>query len=667
MLRSQSSLFRFVFSALLAFTSAMPAAFAQVTIIAPPQGVAVNGGETVRIKWQVTPPGVPVNLAYSDDDGQSWQLIATDQRGQFFDWQVPASVTNKVVIRAARSAGGDPTAVREIAHARDEIRCLRFNASGDRLLAAARSGAVDVYDPLDGSLIGSVAPPAPAEISYQAQFLADDAQLVFTQGNALYHAVDYSSPPLRLDIPEHENFIRAVDAHPQRMLTVSADNGGGVAVFDIAAGTTLKHFETAGDRLYDVRFSSSGRYIIYAGDRGLIYVRDWQNEAPTDAPAYIGGTHGIISERPDGTLDTNSRLIWSVAMNDEETWLASAGADRTIRRWNFAAGIPEATEIFSGHAAPVWSTAIVPRGDRLLSGSLDASIRQWDPYGSFEIGPTLIHGGQVLTIDYSSSRDLIASAGRDPFIKIWESGYSAAAADTVELAIGRREIVLRIPHIVSRPGKIVTIPVILENRAELQLDEPIRLQLTLESPRTLADIQGAFYDSAVPDYGELNALTDTLDLTVEIDGATDTLNFYPARVLHGTPTTQPIRFRRVPASGPAALDIVQIDGSLSIEDECNDGLTPRELILTGASTLQIVDLSPNPADINTTLAWRYSGRRNLILAILDNQGALIRRQEVSDSGGNSVLLDLRALQQGQYFVRLSDGRQSVSRKFVVLR
>lgn len=652
---------------LLAQVVVQSTAFAQVTIIAPAQGVAVNGGETVRIEWQVTPQAVPVNLAYTDDEGRSWKLIATDQRGQIYDWLVPASVTDKVLIRAARSAGGDPTAVREIAHARDEIRCLRFSASGDRLLSAARSGAVDVYNPLDGSLIGSVAPPAPAEISYQAQFLADDVQLVFTQGNALYHAADYSSAPIRLDIPEHQNFIRAVDAHPQRMLTVSADNGGVVAVFDIVAGTTLKRFEAAGDRLYDVRFSSSGRYIIYAGDRGLIYVRDWQSEAPTDAPAYVGGTHGIISERPDGTLDTNSRLIWSVAMNEEESWLASAGADRTIRRWNFGAGIPEATEIFTGHAAPVWSTAIVPRGDRLLSGSLDASIRQWDPYGSFEIGPTLIHGGQVLTIDYTSTRDLIASAGRDPFIKIWESGYSAAAADTVELVIGRREIVLRIPDIVSRPDNFVTIPVILENRDELQLDEPIQLLLTLESPRTLADIQGAFYDSALPDYGELNALTDTLDLTVEIDGTTDTLNFYPVRVLHGTPTTQPINFRRVQALTPAAPDIVQIDGSLSIEDECNDGLSPRELVLTGASTLQIVDLAPNPADLNITLSWRYSGQRSLILAILDNQGAVIRRQELDNSGGNSVLLDVGALQQGQYFVRLSDGRQSIGRKFVVLR
>ena len=657
---------RLALCALLAHAVVLSAAFAQVTITAPAPGQAVNAGETVRIEWQVTPPGVSVNLAYTDDNGQSWQLIAVDQRGQSYDWTVPAAVTDKVLIRAARSAGADPTSVREIAHTRDEIRCLRFNAAGDRLLAAARSGEVDVYNPLDGTLVGTVTPPAPADISYQAQFLADGAQLVFCQGNALYHAVDYVSAPARLTIPEHEDFIRAVDAHPQRMLTVSADNSGVVAVFDVSSGTTLGRFQAEGDRIYAVRFSSSGRYIIYAGDRGLIYVRDWQNEAATDPPLFVGGTHGIISERPDGTLDTNSRLIWSVAMNEEESWLASAGADRTVRRWNFAAGLTESTDIFTGHAAPVWSTTIVPRGDRLLSGSLDASIRQWDPYGTFEIGPTLIHGGQVLTIDYSAARDLIASAGRDAFIKIWESGYAAASADSVELAIGRREIVLRIPDIVSRPNNFATIPVLLENREAFQADEPITLQMTIESPRTLANIEGAFYDSAMPDHGALTALIDTVDLTVVIDGTTDTLGFYPVRVLHGTPTTQPISFRRVVSESPAALDIVQIDGSLSIEDECNDGLTPRELILTGAATLAIVNVSPNPADINMTLTWRYTGGRSLILALLDNQGAVLRRQEL-DRSATSVLIDLRDLQQGQYFVRLNDGRQSVSRKFVVLR
>ena len=323
---------------------------------------------------------------------------------------------------------------------------------------------------------------------YQGQFLAGSGdELVFTYESGLVLWSDLSTAPQALNIVGHEDFLRAVDTHPARRICVTADNAGVVIIWDLENSTALREYRAPDDRLYDVRFSSSGDYILYGGDAGRIYVRDWQNELDGDPPAYVSGSHGIITDN-NGTPDTTSRLIWSLTMNAAETWVANAGTDRTVRRWNFADRITEAQEVFSGHASPVWSVAITPRGDRLMSGSLDASIRQWDPVGALEIGPTLVHGGQVLTIDYAPTQDFIASAGRDGFIKIWESGYAAAAADTVELSIGRRELALRIPDLVSTPGARLEIPVILENREALDLNAPIQMQLTIESPRILAEV-----------------------------------------------------------------------------------------------------------------------------------------------------------------------------------
>ena len=113
-------------------------ASSQVVITAPQSPQAFNPGENLRIEWQVEPPATPINLAYSADAGQSWEIIAVDQRGNSFDWTVPLDLTTSFQIRAAIVAGADPNSVRIIAHDRGSIRCVRFNDDGDRLLATLR-------------------------------------------------------------------------------------------------------------------------------------------------------------------------------------------------------------------------------------------------------------------------------------------------------------------------------------------------------------------------------------------------------------------------------------------------------------------------------------------------------------------------------------------------
>eukprot|EP00927_Polykrikos_kofoidii_P064558 TRINITY_DN5988_c0_g2_i1.p1 TRINITY_DN5988_c0_g2~~TRINITY_DN5988_c0_g2_i1.p1 ORF type:complete len:406 (-),score=66.51 TRINITY_DN5988_c0_g2_i1:52-1269(-) len=69
--------------------------------------------------------------------------------------------------------------------------------------------------------------------------------------------------------------------------------------------------------------------------------------------------------------------IWRVTYSPDDTMLASASADGTIRIWQVSNGMP--LLIFPRrHAAWVWSLAWSPDGMRLASGGADAKILIWD-------------------------------------------------------------------------------------------------------------------------------------------------------------------------------------------------------------------------------------------------------------------------------------------------
>ncbi len=54
--------------------------------------------------------------------------------------------------------------------------------------------------------------------------------------------------------------------------------------------------------------------------------------------------------------------------------LLSGSVDKTIRLWDLDAGT---SKVFEGHTD--WVTCLQPFGDRFLSGSVDKTIRLWDP------------------------------------------------------------------------------------------------------------------------------------------------------------------------------------------------------------------------------------------------------------------------------------------------
>jgi WD40 repeat protein len=83
----------------------------------------------------------------------------------------------------------------------------------------------------------------------------------------------------------------------------------------------------------------------------------------------------------------------------------------------------------TGDRDNVYSVAISPDSRRVVSGSLDGTVREWDVAGHRQIGASMIgHAGTVRVVAFSPDGHYIASGGEDGTVRIWN-------ADT-QLAVG---------------------------------------------------------------------------------------------------------------------------------------------------------------------------------------------------------------------------------------
>ncbi len=198
--------------------------------------------------------------------------------------------------------------------------------------------------------------------------------------------------------------------------------------------------------------------------------------------AAIGQENGEIKlfALPDGalkqTLKGHSAAVSGLAFSADDKQLVSGSQDKTIRVWDVAAGkqagvaietpapinavawalegkqiatghadskirtwaLPTEKEAeepvkpikeLSGHSQPVTSLVAFPAdGSKLLSGSLDATLRQWNATsGAAE--RTMSHGGPVMDVAVNPDASRFASVSTSNNLKLWNAANGQQLAE----------------------------------------------------------------------------------------------------------------------------------------------------------------------------------------------------------------------------------------------
>ncbi|KIJ42050.1 hypothetical protein M422DRAFT_171544, partial [Sphaerobolus stellatus SS14] len=117
--------------------------------------------------------------------------------------------------------------------------------------------------------------------------------------------------------------------------------------------------------------------------------------------------------------ERHTSSVMSVAFSPDGQRVVSGSADATIRIWDAQTGNTIAGP-FHGCAYPVRSVAFSPDGQRVVSGSVGRTIRIWDAHAGNQITGSFCHPGWVTSVAFSPDGQRVVSGSHDKTIRIWD-------------------------------------------------------------------------------------------------------------------------------------------------------------------------------------------------------------------------------------------------------
>ena len=152
-----------------------------------------------------------------------------------------------------------------------------------------------------------------------------------------------------------------------------------------------------------VAFSSDATPIVFASDRHV---------------QVLDASTGRLLKFLKGHTD----VVRSVALSSDGTRIVSGSMDKSVRVWDASTGSTGAElGTLNGHTKGVTSIAFSSDGRRIVSGSWDNSVRMWDASTGAELKTLNGHTENVLSVAFSSDGTRIVSGSGDQSVGVWDA------------------------------------------------------------------------------------------------------------------------------------------------------------------------------------------------------------------------------------------------------
>jgi len=347
-------------------------------------------------------------------------LLTSSADGTARVWNARTAKLERALEPAAPEGSADP---------RTPMIGAVFDRRGERIATTDENGRVLLFDARSGAVVTAFDGDRPATL--QARFSPNGDALLLREDPRTALLVDLASGR-RLRLRAGEGGIECFDFSPDGSAIAIGGDDRCVSLWSARIGADAgmesesdeprwrsRPFESEFYNLnsvFDVAFSPDGRFVSAACQNlrvRLYEARDGRlvSEGETATPGRLrwSGDGGLLLVAPKYS---SFATMWRIEDAERGGRLAKADVP-------FAAGLH--------HTNSITSLSAALRAQRMVTGSLDKSVRVWD-LGRHECVATYVgHADRVLDADISPDGERIVSASSDGTARLWPGDLLRAA------------------------------------------------------------------------------------------------------------------------------------------------------------------------------------------------------------------------------------------------
>ncbi|MER5638017.1 TIR domain-containing protein [Kitasatospora sp. NPDC002227] len=284
------------------------------------------------------------------------------------------------------------------------VGSLSFNGDGTLLAAGGNDGVVRLWEPGTGRRVRELAARSSRLVS--AQF-SPEGPLIATASNDgdLYLWNALSGEYLReMDVETEHVWAEAFSADGVFVATANDDDT--VRIWYRSTGAHVATLREHRGRVRSIAFSADGRRLATGCDDSL--VRIWDIAAGRIETQLAGHRDRVyaVAFTADGSVASASwdgeALLWADSVRAD-----GVRADGAVRH-----RLP-------GHVGRLWTATVHPSRPLLATAGDDRVVRLWDTRTGHDLGRLRGHTGRILAVTFSPDGSLLASGGEDGTVRLW--------------------------------------------------------------------------------------------------------------------------------------------------------------------------------------------------------------------------------------------------------
>jgi WD40 repeat protein len=279
------------------------------------------------------------------------------------------------------------------------VWAVAFFKDGRRIVTPSKNKTLQIWDVETRTLVGDPF-EGHSDHVYSVAVSPDDRRFASGGETGVIIIWDVDRKQMLFKLEKHKKHVSSVCFSPDGKRLASGSLDQTIRIWDMETGTALSKLQS-GRGVFCVAFSPDGLRLA-SGEQYTI--RIWTTNVVTELLFSINLAH--------------KGWVTSVVWTPGGTQLISASHDQTIKFWDLS----KRTDInppCTGHTHEINSLAISSDAPFITTISSDKTVRLWNTESHKQIGQPLQHTTHVFSVAISPNGELLLSGDYDGNIQLW--------------------------------------------------------------------------------------------------------------------------------------------------------------------------------------------------------------------------------------------------------